>query len=63
MHFALLVSQLPHIEEARAHYNELLSLEPRRHTEPSHRIADAVSMLGSLRGTLGAALHAWHRHT
>ena len=29
MHFALLVSQLPHVEEARTHYNDMLTLEPR----------------------------------
>ncbi|HLX00867.1 MAG TPA: hypothetical protein VKS80_01980 [Trinickia sp.] len=29
MHFALLVSQLPHVDEARHHYNEMLTLEPR----------------------------------
>ncbi|MCX4166150.1 MULTISPECIES: hypothetical protein [Paraburkholderia] len=30
MQFALLVSQLPRIHEARTHYNDMLSLEPRR---------------------------------
>ena len=29
MQLALLVSQLPRIEEARTHYNDLLSLQPR----------------------------------
>ena len=29
MHFALLVSQLPHIEEARTHYNGMLALDSR----------------------------------
>lgn len=29
MHFALLVSQLPRVDEARPHYNEMLTLEPR----------------------------------
>lgn len=63
MHFALLVSQLPHIDEARAHYDELLSLEPRCHVTTTQ---DTASMLGALRhslgNTLGAALHAWQRH-
>jgi hypothetical protein len=31
MHFALLVSQLPHVEEARSHYNDMLSLDGRSH--------------------------------
>jgi hypothetical protein len=32
MHFALLVSELPHVDDARAQYRELLTLsrEPRR---------------------------------
>jgi hypothetical protein len=29
MHFALLVSQLPHVTEARAHYDAMLTLESR----------------------------------
>ncbi|MEM5401661.1 hypothetical protein [Paraburkholderia unamae] len=29
MHFALLVSQLPHVEEARTHYNGMLALDAR----------------------------------
>ncbi|PPK42034.1 hypothetical protein B0G57_12243 [Trinickia symbiotica] len=29
MHFALLLSQLPHVEEARPHYNGMLSLGSR----------------------------------
>jgi hypothetical protein len=33
MHFALLVSQLPHVEEARNHYNDMLSLQPRPHAQ------------------------------
>lgn len=61
MHFALLVSQLPHIDEARAHYDELLSLEPRRHAAPLHDAATPVSMFAALRNTLGSALHAWQR--
>jgi hypothetical protein len=28
MYFALLVSQLPRIEESRAHYDTMLSLDP-----------------------------------
>ena len=31
MHFALLVSQLPHVEEARTHYNDMLALDARSH--------------------------------
>ncbi|MEX3856363.1 hypothetical protein AB3X94_20235 [Paraburkholderia sp. BR10923] len=31
MHFALLVSQLPHVEEARSHYNGMLALDARSH--------------------------------
>lgn len=31
MHFALLVSQLPRVEEARAHYNDKLALDGRSH--------------------------------
>jgi|GEM_PF-657839 len=29
MRFALLVSQLPHVEEARTHYNGMLALDTR----------------------------------
>jgi hypothetical protein len=39
MQFALLVSQLPRVDEARAHYNDMLTLEPRAHV--SARIAAA----------------------
>jgi hypothetical protein len=28
MYFALLVSQLPHVNEARTHYDAMLTLEP-----------------------------------
>ncbi|MEM5420059.1 MULTISPECIES: hypothetical protein [Paraburkholderia] len=31
MHFALLVSQLPHVEEARTHYNGMLGLDSHSH--------------------------------
>ena len=31
MQFALLVAKLPHIEEARVHYDTLLALNPREH--------------------------------
>ncbi|WP_208449667.1 hypothetical protein [Burkholderia vietnamiensis] len=31
MHFALLLSQLPHVEEARTHYNGMLTLDCRPH--------------------------------
>ncbi|HKR40734.1 MAG TPA: hypothetical protein VJU59_13825 [Paraburkholderia sp.] len=31
MIFGLLLSHLPHVNEARAHYESLLSLEPVRH--------------------------------
>jgi hypothetical protein len=30
MHFCLLVSQLPHVQEARVHYDAMLSLEARQ---------------------------------
>jgi hypothetical protein len=30
MHFCLLVSQLPHVQEARVHYDAMLSLDARR---------------------------------
>jgi hypothetical protein len=29
MHFALLLSNLPHVEESRSHYSTYLSLQPR----------------------------------
>ncbi|WP_169740146.1 hypothetical protein [Paraburkholderia acidipaludis] len=29
MHFALLLSNLPHVEESRSHYSSFLSLQPR----------------------------------
>jgi hypothetical protein len=29
MHFALLLSNLPHVEESRSHYTTYLSLQPR----------------------------------
>jgi len=29
MHFALLLSNLPHVEESRSHYYAFLSLQPR----------------------------------
>ncbi|WP_293035384.1 hypothetical protein [Paraburkholderia sp.] len=32
MYFALLVSQLPHVEESRTHYNDRLALDARSHT-------------------------------
>ncbi|MEX3786393.1 hypothetical protein [Paraburkholderia sp. BR14374] len=35
MHFALLVSQLPHVEEARTHYNGMLALDTRSHASRS----------------------------
>jgi hypothetical protein len=40
MNFALLVSQLPHVEEARAHYNDMLVLDVRSHA--SSRVAKAI---------------------
>jgi hypothetical protein len=30
MHFALLLSNLPHLDESRSHYEALLSLQPQR---------------------------------
>jgi hypothetical protein len=30
MHFALLLSNLPHLNESRSHYEALLSLQPQR---------------------------------
>lgn len=30
MHFALLLSNLPHVEESRSHYYAFLSLQPRQ---------------------------------
>jgi hypothetical protein len=38
MQFALLVTKLPHIEEARVHYDSLLALAPRE-----HRVARAIA--------------------
>ena len=35
MRFALLVSQLPHVEEARTYYNGMLALDARPHASPS----------------------------
>jgi hypothetical protein len=29
MYFGLLLSQLPHVQESRAHYDTMLSLDPR----------------------------------
>jgi hypothetical protein len=29
MQFGLLLSNLPHVEESRSHYNDFLSLQPR----------------------------------
>ncbi|MGF6470052.1 hypothetical protein OKW50_004957 [Paraburkholderia youngii] len=34
MRFALLVSQLPHVEEARTHYNGMLALDTSSHASP-----------------------------
>ncbi|MFC5430500.1 hypothetical protein ACFPTO_17080 [Paraburkholderia denitrificans] len=31
MYFALLVSQLPHVEESRTYYNDRLALDTRSH--------------------------------
>ncbi|MFC5430721.1 hypothetical protein ACFPTO_18235 [Paraburkholderia denitrificans] len=31
MHFALLVSQFPRVEESRTYYNDMLALAPRSH--------------------------------
>ncbi|MBR8008554.1 hypothetical protein [Burkholderia vietnamiensis] len=43
MHFALLVSQLPRVEEARTHYNDMLALDGRSHV--SARVVAAVRAL------------------
>ena len=43
MHFALLVSQLPHVEEARSHYNGMLTLDSRPHA--SARVVAAIRMV------------------
>ncbi|WP_167338310.1 hypothetical protein [Paraburkholderia oxyphila] len=43
MRFALLVSQLPHVEEARPHYNGLLALDARPHA--SARVVAAIRMV------------------
>ena len=40
MYFALLVSQLPHVEEARTHYNGMLALDSRSHA--SARVVAAI---------------------
>jgi hypothetical protein len=40
MQFALLVSQLPHVEEARTHYNGMLALDSRPHL--SARVVAAI---------------------
>ncbi|MEX3922358.1 hypothetical protein AB4Y43_40480 [Paraburkholderia sp. BR10872] len=40
MHFALLVSQLPHVEEARTHYNGMLGLDGR--SNASYGIVAAI---------------------
>ncbi|MCP3711438.1 hypothetical protein M3I54_31515 [Paraburkholderia sp. CNPSo 3274] len=40
MHFALLVSQLPRVEDARRHYNDMLALDGRSYL--SARVVAAV---------------------
>ncbi|MEX3894258.1 hypothetical protein OKW34_002750 [Paraburkholderia youngii] len=40
MHFALLLPQLPHVEEARSHYNGMLALDARSHA--SARVVAAI---------------------
>ena len=40
MQFGLLVPQLPHVEEARTQYNDLLVLDARSHA--SSRVATAI---------------------
>lgn len=47
MQFALLVSQLPHVEEARSHYNEMLSLQPRHFAQ--HTVAALRAALRTLK--------------
>ncbi len=47
MQFALLVSQLPHVDEARAQYNEMLILTPRSHA-PARAAAAIWNMLKRL---------------
>ncbi|MEA3120444.1 MAG: hypothetical protein QOI13_3714 [Paraburkholderia sp.] len=49
MHFALLVSQLPHVDDARAQYRDLLTLSQ----EPRHR----RKLLAAIRSALAKLLH------
>jgi hypothetical protein len=44
MNFGLLLSQLPHVQESRVHYDAMLSLQPR---EP-HRFAAFLQRLKAL---------------
>ncbi|MGF6446163.1 hypothetical protein [Paraburkholderia youngii] len=49
MHFALLVSQLPHVEEARSHYNGMLALDARSHA--------TARMIAAIRAALRKLAH------
>ena len=40
MHFALLVPQLPHVDKAHAHYNQMLTVQPALHAPA--RVATAL---------------------
>jgi hypothetical protein len=53
MHFALLVSQLPHVEDARAEYGELLASG-----QQSHRVRDAAIAIWSAVSKLLSKSHA-----
>jgi hypothetical protein len=46
MNFALLLSDLPHVQESRAHYDALLTLEPARRSALAalwHRLKTLIS--------------------
>jgi hypothetical protein len=49
MHFALLDSKLPHVEEARSHYNDMLALDGRPPV--------TVRMISAIRAALGKLVH------
>jgi hypothetical protein len=50
MHFALLVSKLPRVEEARSHYNDMLALDGR---PPA-----TVRMIAAIRAALGKLIQS-----
>jgi len=47
MYFALLVSQLPHVDDARTHYNNMLALDARSHA-PARAVAAIWTALRKL---------------